>query len=114
MKIGIVKLSADGEPAHAESELRRKLSKRRVRVRTAGQGVGNEPNAMPEIGLPARNIEHMPKKTANRRAQDVQDFQRSDRRRDVIPAGRAGRHGFAAGCRFHLDGGPPVGHRTVP
>jgi hypothetical protein len=108
-------LAANGEPAHAEGELWRKFSKGCVRVRTAGQCVGNESHAMPEIGLTAGNIQYMPEKTADRRAQDVQDFQRSGDRREAIPAdGRGGPDGFAPGRRFHLDGGPSVGHRSVP
>src|ERR1700691_5751233 len=115
VKVGVIELPAYGEPAYAECELGRKFGKGRVRPRTAGQSVGDEPDAMPEIGLTTGNIEHMPEKPADRRPQDVQDFQRGGQRRKAIPDDRrGGPGGLASGRRFYLDGGPSVGHRSVP
>ena len=114
-EIGVIELPADSEPAHTERELGGKLGERRVSARTAGQSIGNEPHAMPALGLAAGNIEHMPEKTADWRAQDVQDVERSGRRRAAIAADRcAGRAGFAIRHRLSLDGGVPVGHRSIP
>ncbi len=113
-KVGVIELPADGEPAHTEREFRGEFGKRGIGARATGQSVGNESHAMSKLGLAAGYIEHVPEKTADRCAQDVQDVERRVRRRATIATDRcAGSAGFIR-RRLNLDSGAPVGHRSIP
>ena len=68
-------LAAHRNPAQSECEHRRERRQCRFSLSPAQRGISNHADAVAARGLSAREIDHMAKKPADRRAQDMKDFQ---------------------------------------
>ena len=68
----------------AECQAGRDVGQGHVRALAAGVAIGDQPDAVPARDLLAREIEHMAKQAADRRAKHVQDVERAGYRHAQI------------------------------
>jgi hypothetical protein len=76
IEVAQIDVAAHRQPGQAKGEVAREIGQNCVRGGTACHRVGDDADLVTQRGLAAREIDHVAEQSADRRAQNVEDFQR--------------------------------------